>query len=200
MKNSRLLTMNTQINEPYLKFTVQPIDQFRFRYDTEPGSHGTLTGNEEKTSPTVHLHNFTGKAMIRCSLYQIPKLGEESFPHSHSLVDKVNKKDPHEVAVSQKDGYQAIFEGMRIMKKKRDEVENELCEKLVAKSKFECGHELTSEQKDDLQAKAKKCAKKVDLNRAVLCFEAYVRINGQWVRLCKPVFSTPINDNSKCHS
>lgn len=193
--------MTTQINKPFLEIVVQPIDQFRFRYESE-GLHEILTGKEEETFPTVCLRNFNGKATIRCSLYQRPKRGEEPLPHSHSLVvqyGKVNKKDPHEVTVSQVGGYQATFEEMRIIKRKINEIENEKFEKLVAKSEFECGHKLTPEQKDLLRKEAKKHAADVDKNRAVLRFEAYGWINGQLMRLCEPVFSTPINDKSKCH-
>lgn len=63
--------------QPHLVIVEQPVDKFRFRYKSEmAGTHGSLNGmNSDKTRkqtyPTVELKNFTGKAIIRCSIYQI---------------------------------------------------------------------------------------------------------------------------------
>lgn len=196
-------TMSTQTSKPYLEITEQPIDKFRFRYKSEMhGTHGMLTGQHSKKKfPTVRLHNYNGEAVIRCSLYQIEKPGQDKpFPHSHSLVVRCgnkDKKDPHEVIVSQLHGYQATFQGMGIIHTTRRFIEEELFEKLVAKSEFEYGHALTEEQYDSLREKAKKHSPDMNFNQVTLCFEAFKQINRQWMQLCEPIFSNPINNLSK---
>lgn len=190
------------MNKSYLEITVQPIDQFHFRYEKEMNErHGTLTGHRKGTYPTVCVRNFNGEALILCTLYQMPKSNEIPFPHSHLLIgrhDAEYKTKLHTAAVSQVNGYQAKFDGMIIMNTKREFIEDKLFEKLAVKTEFECGEKLTPAQNDALRAEAKKRAKSgVDLNRALLCFEAYISIDGRWKPLCRPVFSTTINEKSK---
>lgn len=200
------------MDKPYLEITVQPINQFHFRYISEmKESHGYLTGALKKTWPTVCLRNFNGKALIRCSLYQMPEPGEEPLPHSHSLIvrsdtnfdfthdDIKYKSDPHEVIVSQAIGHQATFKDMKIVNRKVCEIKGELFRKFVAKSEFNRGYKLTPDQKNAESAKADACADEVNLNQVVLCFEAYEWKNNKWARLCMPVFSKPINEKSKSH-
>ncbi|XP_031633420.1 nuclear factor NF-kappa-B p110 subunit-like isoform X2 [Contarinia nasturtii] len=193
-------TMNTKMDEPFLEIMEQPIDKFRFRYKSEMhGTHGMLTGqHSKKTFPAVRLRNFTGEALIRCSLYQIWKPGHElPFPHSHSLVVRCgndDKKDPHEAMVSQLHGYKATFQGMGIIHTARKHIEDELYDKLVGRAEFEKGCDLTKPEKDLLRSKAKKHSNDMNLNQVSLCFEAYERVNGKWMRLCEPIFSTPINN------
>lgn len=163
-----------------------------------------LTGqHSKKTFPSVHLRNFTGEALIRCSLYQIVKPGHDTpFPHSHSLVVRCgneDKKDPHEVIVSQMHGYKATFQGMGIIHTARRFIEEELFEKLLSKMKFESSCALTKEQEDTLRTNAKKHSSDMNLNQVSLCFEAYERVGGKWRRLCQPIFSAPINNLSKSH-
>lgn len=195
--------MNVRMDEPFLEIAEQPIDKFRFRYKSEMhGTHGMLTGqHSKKTFPTVRLRNFNGEALIRCSLYQILKPGHEiPFPHSHSLVVRCgneDKKDPHEVMVSQLQGYKATFQGMGIIHTARRFIEDELYEKLVSKAKFEAGRELAKHEQDTLRGNAKKHSTDMNLNQVSLCFEAFERANGKWMRLCEPIFSAPINNLSK---
>ncbi|XP_055325514.1 nuclear factor NF-kappa-B p110 subunit isoform X2 [Sitodiplosis mosellana] len=193
-------SMNTRMDEPFLEIAEQPIDKFRFRYKSEMhGTHGMLTGqHSKKTFPTVRLRNYNGEALIRCSLYQIMKPGHEMpFPHSHSLVVRCgneDKKDPHEYMVSQLHGYKATFQGMGIIHTARRFIEDELYEKLVTRAKFEAGRELTKHEQDQLRSNAKKHSTDMNLNQVSLCFEAFERNNGKWMRLCEPIFSTPINN------
>lgn len=188
--------MDVQRNSAYLEIVEQPKGQIRFRYES---GHGKLTGQQEDTFPTVCLRNFNGEASILCSLYQMEKPNGMQCPHPHSLIVRdgdVQKDDPHEVIVSQDRGYQAIFQGMSILHKKRGNFEDELFKKIVTKSEYECGHESTQEQLYFLRERAKMQAANVDPNQAVLCFEAYRWNNGQRVRLCEPVLSTPIYEIS----
>lgn len=99
---------------PRLQISEQPIDKFRFRYKSEMhGTHGCLTGittnKIKRTYPACELKNFTGDAIIRCSLYQVDTLN--LLHHSHSLVvrrDNDDIKDPHDVEVSPAKGYTAV--------------------------------------------------------------------------------------------
>lgn len=191
------------MNGPYLEIVDQPIDKFRFRYESEMhGTHGMLTTPHSKKSfPSVRLQNFNGESMIRCSLFQIPSAGQnEPVPHSHSLVVRCgnkNKKDPHEVIVSQQHGYTANFQGMGIIHTARKYIEGELFDKLKDRAEFEYGRQITAQESEALQMKAKKYSADMNLNQVSLCFEAYERVNGKWTLLCQPLFSSPINNLSK---
>lgn len=168
------------------------------------GTHGSLIGQTasrtKKTYPSIHLHNYDGEALIRCSLYQIPVAGHISSPHSHNLVIRCgneDRKDPHEVKVNHMTGYKASFQGMGIIHTAKRYIANELFDKLVAQTEFKCARELRSDEKDALLSKATKEAPDMNLNQVSLCFEAFKRINGAWSCLCSPVFSNPINNMSK---
>lgn len=162
------------MDKPCLVITEQPIDKFRFRYKSEMhGTHGSLTGQNasrtKKTFPSVRLYNVHGEALVRCSLYQIPKPGHDSpSPHSHSLVIRCgneDRKDPHEVTVSQMQGYTATFQGMGIIHTARKFIEDELFDKLVSQTEFEFGRELSALEKEKLRQKAKKEATDMNLNQ-----------------------------------
>lgn len=197
----------TNINEPYMTITEEPINKFRFRYISEMhGTHGSLTGQStsrtKKTFPTVYLHNFYGDATIRCSLFQIQKFGNEmASPHSHSLVIRngnEDKKDPHEVIVSASHGYAAVFQSMGIIHTARKFIEQELLGKLILRAEFKCGRTLTMLELEKFKLKAKKEATDMNLNQVSLCFEAFERRNGEWIEICGPVYSAPINNMSMC--
>lgn len=107
--------------KPHLEIIEQPTDKpFRFRYKSEMhGTHGSLMGvyteRSKRTYPTVALRNFNfaSKAMIRCSLYQVPNdagSGNRS-PHSHQLVIRrgdIEESDPHDFEVSSQNDFTAM--------------------------------------------------------------------------------------------
>lgn len=197
--------MNVRMDGPYLQIIDQPIDKFRFRYESEMhGTHGMLTTQHSKKSfPSVRLHNFNGEALIRCSLFQMRTSSQDvPVPHSHRLVVRCgnkNKKDPHEMTVSQQHGYTANFQGMGIIHTARKYIEGELYDKLKDRAEFEYGRKITQKESDELQIKAKKYSTDMNLNQVSLCFEAYERVNGMWTHLCPPLFSAPINNLSMFH-
>lgn len=193
-------------NEPYLTIAEEPVNKFRFRYISEMhGTHGSLTGQStsrtKKTFPSVHLNNFYGEATIRCSLFQIQKFGHEmASPHSHSLVIRSgneDKKDPHEVIVSSSHGYTAVFQGMGIIHTARKYIEQELLTKLISRAEFKLGRSLTMLELEKFKLKAKKESGDMNLNQVSLCFEAFERRDGEWVEICRPIYSAPINNMSK---
>lgn len=98
---------------PYIKVIEQPIDKFRYRYESEmKGTHGCLYGKTtnkiKKTFPTCQLINFTGDAIIRCSLNQVDTLN--LLHHSNSLVVRKDNDDDKynlDIEVSPLKGYKA---------------------------------------------------------------------------------------------
>lgn len=59
----------------------------------------------------LQLSNFSGKAVVRCSLYQYNTIDELKKPHAHRLIKKYGNEerdDPHDLAVSKDNGYQAM--------------------------------------------------------------------------------------------
>lgn len=55
------------------------------------------------------MRNYSGKAIIRCSLYQ-HNTDEDNKPHAHRLVKKFGNDevdDPHDIEIAEEDGYVA---------------------------------------------------------------------------------------------
>jgi len=108
--------------KPMLEIIEEPKHKpFRFRYRSEMnGMHGSLMGQStersRKTYPTVALRNFNfnaSKAIIRCSLYQVPddKSNSKRMPHSHKLVirrGEIEDIDPHDVEVSSQNNFTGV--------------------------------------------------------------------------------------------
>lgn len=183
----------------YLAIIEQPVEKFRFRYESEMhGTHGSLLGRSsstgKKTFPTVQLHNFNGPAWIRCSLSQLPTSLESPKPHSHSLVIREgnkDKKDPHEVLISQEQGYQAAFQGMGIIHTPKKIIKDELYRKFMTHNCYQNMDETK------LRNFIKNESSAMNLNQVCLCFEAYERCGDNFEAICQPVYSLPINNMSK---
>ncbi|XP_037036644.1 nuclear factor NF-kappa-B p110 subunit isoform X3 [Bradysia coprophila] len=199
-EESSVSYMETDGCKPYIQITEQPIDKFRFRYKSEMhGTHGCLSGlstnKVKKTFPTAELKNFHGEAIIRCSLFQVDTLTK--LHHSHSLVvrkDNDDIKDPHDVEVSPSKGYTAVFVGMGIIHTAKRFIVEELHEKLVRRTTFEKGREITERENQQLLTRAENEAKNMNLNKVCLCFEAFYLIDDNWVSICEPALSNPINN------
>lgn len=183
---------------PYLTIIEEPVEKFRFRYKSEMhGTHGSLTGRtssgSKKTFPSVQLHNFVGQATIRCTLSQLPTNRKPNpAPHSHSLVVREgnqDKKDPHELTVSQAQGYLAVFQSMGIIHTARKFIEAELFEKFRLRS--------DTVDKEIIKDWAKREASEMNLNQVCLCFEAFEKRGGEYIRISNPIYSKPINNMSK---
>lgn len=187
-------------SSPYLAITEQPVDKFRFRYKSEMhGTHGSLTGvNTSKSKrffPSVHLNNFSGDALIRCSLYQTDAINK--ILHSHSLVvrrENEDCKDPHDVMVSTALGYSAVFQGMGIIHTAKKFIVDELYEKLRDRQAFLQNRPSTELEEAKLRIQAENESKSMNLNQVCLCFEAYQLINDRYESICEPVLSNPINN------
>lgn len=198
--------MQASSTQPYMEVTEQPIEKFRFRYKSEMhGTHGSLTGQSasrnKKSFPTVVLHNYFGEAVIRCSLYQLPKSQTaQPSPHSHSLVIRnmnEDRNDPHDMVVSKTQGFTAVFQGMGVIHTARKNIEEELLRKLITQKQFEWSRPVTILEEERLKARAKTEATEMNLNQVCLCFEAFEKNGTEWSRICAPVYSTPINNMSE---
>jgi nuclear factor NF-kappa-B p105 subunit len=193
--------------EPYLLITEQPVENFRFRYQSEMhGTHGQLLGrkkpNQKKTFPTVELRNYTGKAEIVCLLYQVNKNGPGPV-HSHKLVVKQNDReisDPHIMKVSAQNGYASVFQGMGIIHTVQKHSAEELLRKKIDEYEYGMSVKASEDVVRQFRTEANKEAKSINLNQVALCFKAYSTDDGGRREICPPVFSTPINNMSKCKS
>ncbi|XP_055625537.1 nuclear factor NF-kappa-B p110 subunit isoform X2 [Toxorhynchites rutilus septentrionalis] len=191
-----------ELSVPHLVILEQPVDKFRFRYQSEMhGTHGSLMGvhteKSKKTFPTVELRGYQGEAKIRCSLFQVDP--SKRAAHSHHLVIKsgeVDLNDPHDIDVNAETGYVAMFQGMGIIHTAKKNIVEELCKKIKGQKIVELNRELSLREEHQMQKEAAEMAKTMNLNQVCLCFQAYQvdQVTGQWTALCEPVYSNAINN------
>lgn len=191
-----------ELSVPHLVILEQPVDKFRFRYQSEMhGTHGSLMGvrteKSKKTFPTVELRGFQGDAKIRCSLFQVDP--NKRSAHSHNLVIKsgdIDLNDPHDIDVNAETGYVAMFQGMGIIHTAKKNIAEELCKKMKRQRNVEMNRELTLREEHQMQKEAAEMAKTMNLNQVCLCFQAFQvdSVSGRWTELCQPVYTNAINN------
>ncbi|XP_013771872.1 nuclear factor NF-kappa-B p105 subunit-like [Limulus polyphemus] len=189
----------TTENQAILKIIEQPTNSIRYRYKSEKGSHGGLTGKSSTTSnktyPTVKIENFqpqhNQQVYVKATLYSV---GDEQKPHVHKLMGKdcdsegtCNMKlNSNGTARLEKTFIQHVGK------------EGAIQALGARKTKENCWHHDT--QKCKLREDVEQEAKDMDLNRVRICFMAFVRnpaCPGYCQPLCQPVFSDIIA-NQKC--
>ncbi|XP_058166663.1 nuclear factor NF-kappa-B p110 subunit [Anopheles ziemanni] len=198
--------------KPHLVILEQPVDKFRFRYQSEMhGTHGSLMGQRteksKKTFPTVELRGYSGEAKVRCSLYQVETA--RRAPHSHLLVIKSGEEDmidPHDVDVGPNvagdsgggggGGYVATFQGMGIIHTAKKFIAPELYKKLRKHRLTRDNREPTEREEKQMQDDAAQMARTMNLNQVCLCFQAFEvdPATSQWKPLTEPVYSNAINN------
>lgn len=191
-----------ELSVPHLVILEQPVDKFRFRYQSEMhGTHGSLMGvhteKSKKTFPSVELRGFQGEAKIRCSLFQVDP--SKRAAHSHHLVIKsgeIDLIDPHDIEVNAETGYVAMFQGMGIIHTAKKNIAEELCKKIKRQRAVEMNREISLREEHQLQKEAAEMAKTMNLNQVCLCFQAFQvdPASGLWQQLCEPVYSNAINN------
>uniref|UniRef100_A0A182YJK6 Uncharacterized protein n=1 Tax=Anopheles stephensi TaxID=30069 RepID=A0A182YJK6_ANOST len=208
--NEAFASPDADYGKPHLVILEQPVDKFRFRYQSEMhGTHGSLMGSRteksKKTFPTVELRGYSGEAKVRCSLYQVDP--QRRAPHSHHLVIKSGELDlidPHDLDVGGPTGessdggggYVATFQGMGIIHTAKKFIAEELYKKLRKHRLCELNREPTEREEQQMQKDATVMARTMNLNQVCLCFQAY-RVEpgtGRWVPICEPVYSNAINN------
>lgn len=171
-------------NDPWVEITEQPRQRgLRFRYQCEGRSAGSIPGenstNENKTFPTIKIHNYKGHAIIVASCVtkeQPPRCK----PHPHSLVGKDCKKGVCTVKV--KDANVISFPQLGIQCAKKKDVEGALqLRKEINVDPYQTGFDHASSN--------------IDLNVVRLCFQVFLPdSNGKVTRVVPPVVSEPIQD------
>ncbi|XP_039276689.1 nuclear factor NF-kappa-B p110 subunit isoform X2 [Nilaparvata lugens] len=193
--------------KPYLKIMEEPANQFRFRYKSEmQGTHGAILGaratKNEKTYPTVKLFNYDGDAVIRCTLYTAEN--KRRRPHVHRLVGKMSgrteKDDPHDMRISQSDNHTACFQNLVIIHTAKKVLVDELLgkKKRIAEARFTQKLNIEEKLLGKMRLEAEQDAKGMNMNSVSLKFEAFSLVNQQYIQICEPVYSQPIN-NMKSH-
>lgn len=199
---------NAVLGEAYLSILVQPMDKFRFRYRSEMvGTHGSLLGifngrkRNKNSVPTVKLHNFMDKAIIRCTLVTTDE--DLRIPHAHRLVrriDSIDKGDPHYIEVSPQNDFTAEFNSMGIIHTARRNIKDEIVRKLseeILEERRRLNRNVTLSLRDDAQIKAdvEQYQKSINLNSVALCFQAFIRDEYNIMRpITMPVYSNPVNN------
>ncbi|XP_047109637.1 nuclear factor NF-kappa-B p110 subunit isoform X1 [Schistocerca piceifrons] len=198
------------LGQPHLEIVEQPVDKFRFRYKSEMmGTHGSILAKSSDKSrkrvyPTVRLQNYSGEAIVRCSLYTAHPTEYMRTPHTHRLVVRVgndDKDDPHELKVNAANKYTAVFQGMGIIHTAKKHIAEELLKKKRALKLEQLRQHnmnissLPTKDETEIRAEAESEAKRMNLNSVTLCFEAFIEGPGGVIKpICQPVFSTPINN------
>lgn len=193
---------------PYIEIIEQPVEKFRFRYKSEMiGTHGSLVGasgnsNRRKHAPTVKLHNYADKAIIRCTL--VTSGEDQRIPHAHRLVRRegnMDRDDPHHVEVSAETGFTASFHGMGIIHTAKKNIKDELVRKMRMEALEKLRRQdknatLTTRDEAQIRADAECYQKCVNLNSVSLCFQAFTLPcpGGFMLPLTKPVYSNSINN------
>ena len=195
------------LGEPYISILVQPMDKFRFRYKSEMvGTHGSLLGvsngrrRNKNNVPTVQLHNFLDKAIIRCTLVTSD---DEHTPHAHRLVRRMGTADiddPHDMEASPANDFIAEFNSMGIIHTARKNIKEEIVRKMQARTLEErkrSNINATLSLRDDAQIKAdaEHYQKIINLNTVTLCFQGFIKDEHNVMRpITAPVYSNPINN------
>ncbi|XP_054713763.1 nuclear factor NF-kappa-B p105 subunit-like [Uloborus diversus] len=169
-ESSAVMNLNNQgiSGEPQLVFVIKPVSKMRFRYQTEKGSHGVLTGytdpsvkRQKKVYPVVQLKNYVGRKAVylQISLYTL----DEKMPHVLYLFGKDCDENGICRVKFSKD-LTASFQVSIGSRKKED-----VLEILRQKKKQEYGNDF-----EPKLAEIEEEAKKINQNAAKLCLEAFV--------------------------
>lgn len=202
----------------YLEVKEQPNDNFRFRYATEQGPHGTIKGPQgtikgtsalndknEKCFPTVVLHNYnsTSDVVVRCCLYQKSEDGDNCMHrnlHPHKLIMKprnIENHDPHYFKISKQNNFTAVFQGLGVIQTKKDEMADVLTNKVKKEREYEGNRRLSKIEIDALRDEVKILAKKkIEINQIALGFTAFMKdeLSNEWIKISETVYSNIINN------
>ncbi|GFU40362.1 nuclear factor NF-kappa-B p100 subunit [Trichonephila clavipes] len=187
--------MNPNRGRPYLIITMQPTDTFRYRYESEKGSHGGIKGENssrgKKCFPEVKLENppLNKRILIKVSLYTNDV---DLKPHVYELTGKNCQNG--ECLVELNEDYVASFPSLAIQTRKREEVLKIL---LHRKMSVKGLGSLSKEIKASLEKEVQEEVKKINLDSARLCFQAFDHLDKP---ICEQVFSNPINNQKSAAS
>ncbi|RWS12814.1 nuclear factor NF-kappa-B p105 subunit-like protein [Dinothrombium tinctorium] len=183
---------------PFLRIIEQPTNRIRYRYKSEKGSHGGLTGESstqtKKTYPMVRLENYRSsrQLLVKASLYTNE---ENPKPHIHKLMGKYcNEEGVCIVPLGENNT--AIFQNLGILFVGKKEVPEILYRQKLDEQRllrvFNDESNLSEEEKQRLKEEAEREAKRINLNSVKICFQAFDCNNDVHYPICDPVFSRPV--------
>ncbi|GFR02771.1 nuclear factor NF-kappa-B p110 subunit [Trichonephila clavata] len=181
--------INPNRGRPYLSITVQPTDTFRYRYESEKGSHGGIKGENssrgKKCYPEVKLENppLNKRIKVKVNLYTNDV---DPKPHVYELTGKNCRNG--ECFVDLNEYYVASFPSLAIQTRKKEEVQKTLLNRKMSEKGLRSS---TKEVKASLEKEVQEDIKKINLDSAILCFQAFDHLNKP---ICEQVFSNPINN------
>lgn len=95
--------------------------------------------------------------------------------------------------------YFISFRGISVVHEKKSKIEENIFQKLETAKMNKKGQELSADEFSLLKLEAEEQARDIDLNKACLCFEAFVEneIDKTLVQICEPVYSNTIRNTFK---
>ncbi|KAI1292265.1 Nuclear factor NF-kappa-B -like protein [Halotydeus destructor] len=183
---------------PSLRFTEQPTNRIRYRYKSEKGSHGGLTGENstpnKKTYPTIKLDNYrpTGQVMAKASLVThepVPR------PHVHKLMGRYCNDEGFCIIPMGENGT-AVFQNLGILFSGKKEVPDILYQRKLDDQRImrdiHNALQLSESENQRLREEAERDAKHINLNCVRIAFEAFDCGQNANVAICQPVISRPV--------
>ena len=149
--------------------------------------HGCIRGKNHhkkaKTFPTVALENVPASVdtvRLRAGLYTV-----QGKHHVHKIMSKqLTEQDFIEVEVSRKNGFQHVWEGLRIINTRKRNFEETLFSRIrkihLEQKGMKTSPDLTDPEEVQLKSEAAKMAREMEdkLNTVLLGFEAFRVENG----------------------
>ena len=161
--------------------------------------HGRNHQKKAKKFPTVVLENVPDDVetvRLRLGLYT-----KERKHHVHKIMSKqLSEQDFIEVEIARKNGFQHVWQGLRIINTRKINFEETLFSRMRKIHLEQKGKKtqpyLTDPEEVQLKSDATNMAKEVSgkLNTVVLGFEAFRRENGIFLPLCEMAFTNPIKN------
>lgn len=180
--------------ESYLRILNQPTNRMRFRYGSEKGSHGVLTGKhssqKRKNYPTVKLENYFGTqpVFIKATLYT-----NDDTPRQHVHKLKGPNCEDGICTIKADETNTAIFQNLSIEFVGKREVSKIIFERKRKELQFESlQHDI-----ERIKEISNEESKAINLHVVKICFEAGIFESGNRWQLISKVYSDPIA-NQKC--
>ncbi|CAG2172011.1 unnamed protein product [Oppiella nova] len=189
------LRNSSRFSTPQLKILEQPTNRIRYRYRSEKGSHGGLTGENssqnKKTYPTVKLENYhsTAQVYIRASLYTNE---ERPKSHVHKLMGRHCNEEGH-CTVPLSDNMIATFQNLGILFVGKKEVPDILYRRKLEETQvLHTSFISANPSLLSVREESERDAKDMNLNSVKICFEAFVYENDMSYAVSSPIFSRPV--------
>ena len=152
-----------------------------------------------KKFPTVVLENVPDDVetvRLRLGLYT-----KERKHHVHKIMSKqLSEQDFIEVEIARKNGFQHVWQGLRIINTRKINFEETLFSRIrkihLEQKGMKTSPDLTDPEEVQLKSEAAKMAREMEdkLNTVLLGFEAFRVEDGIFIPLCEMAFTKPIKN------